>query len=145
MASYNGCNGFIWHSFLLLPMIRPAKQLTFKRRRKRKNMLPFLFQNVEKASYSVFIFFADCLWHKDTQLIMSSLFVAVTGLQFRCDETMSKNGIATARFQYSLAVSAGAVPLRLTRGRSSADPTNSERRKTFVYKRSTVCLWAQNE
>lgn len=60
-------------------MIQPAKQLTFKRRRKRKNMLPFLFQNVEKA----------------------------------------KNGIATARFQYSLAVSAGVVPLRLTRGRSS--------------------------
>ena len=58
---------------------------------------------------------------------------------------MSKNGIATTRFQYSLAVSAGAVPLRLTRGRSSADPTNSERRKTFVYKHSTVSLWAQNE
>ena len=83
MASYNGCNGFIWHSFLPLPMIRPAKQLTFKRRRKRKNMLPFLFQNVEKASYSDFIFFADYLWHEGTQLIMSSLFVAETGLQFR--------------------------------------------------------------
>ena len=49
MASYNGCNGFIWHSFLPLPMIRPAKQLTFKRRRKRKNMLSFLFQNMEKS------------------------------------------------------------------------------------------------
>ena len=83
MASYNGCNGFTWHSFLPLPMIQPAKQLTFKHRRKRKNMLPFLFQNVEKASYSVFIFFADYLWHEGTQLIMSSLFVAETGLQFR--------------------------------------------------------------
>ena len=40
-------------AFLPLPMIRPAKYLTFKRRRKRKNMLPFLFQNVQKASYSV--------------------------------------------------------------------------------------------
>ena len=27
MASYNGCNGFTWHSFLPLPMIQPAKQL----------------------------------------------------------------------------------------------------------------------
>ena len=64
----------------LFPFIRPAKQLTFKRRRKRKNILPFLFQNVDKASYS---FFADYLWHEGTQLIMSSLFVAETGLQFR--------------------------------------------------------------
>ena len=81
--SCNGCNGFIWLSFLPLPMIRPAKQLTFKRRRKRKNMLPFLFQNVEKASHSVFIFFANYLWHEGTKLIMSSLFVAETGLQFQ--------------------------------------------------------------
>ena len=33
-------------------------------------MLPFLFQNVEKASYSVFIFFADYLRHEGTQLIV---------------------------------------------------------------------------
>ena len=44
---------------------------------------------------------------------------------------MSKNRIATARVQYSTAVSAGVVPLRLTCGRSSAHPTNSERRKNF--------------
>ena len=49
---------------------------------------------------------------------------------------MSKNGIAKARFQCSLVVSDGVVPLRLTRGRSSADPTNSERPSTFAYKRS---------
>ena len=42
---------------------------------------------------------------------------------------MSKTRIATACVQYSSAVSAGVV--RLTRGRSSADPTNSERRKNF--------------
>lgn len=51
---------------------------------------------------------------------------------------MSKNGIATARFQYSLAVSAGVVPLRLTHGRSSADPTNSERRKTAYFRVQTL-------
>ena len=60
---------------------------------------------------------------------MSSLFVAER--DFNSDETMSKNRIATACVQYSSAVSAGVVPLRLTRGRSSADPTNSERRKNF--------------
>ena len=83
LAIMDATDGFIWHSFLPLPMIRPTKQLTFKRRTKRMDMLPCLFQAVEKASYSVFIFFADCLWHEGTQLIMSSLFVAETGLQFR--------------------------------------------------------------
>ena len=42
-------------------------------------MLPFLFQNIEKASYKVLIIFADYLWYEGTQLIMSSLFVAETG------------------------------------------------------------------
>ena len=60
---------------------------------------------------------------------MGSLFVAETGLN--SDETMSKNRIATAHVQYSSAVSAGVVPLRLTCGRSSAYPNNSERRKNF--------------